>query len=186
MEPLPPIYVLRHGETEWNVAGRLQGRADSALTARGRAQAVTLGALLAPVLAAGARLWTSPAPRAATTAALAFPGQAATPDPRLLEIDLGAWTGRAIAGIAPRDAGADPHGWKFAAPGGEDRAAMAARCAAFLGDLSGPSVIVTHGVTSRMLRCLALGLGPEALGRVPGGQGVVHVVEAGRARVLAP
>lgn len=34
-----PLYVLRHGETEWNREGRIQGARDSALTERGRAQA---------------------------------------------------------------------------------------------------------------------------------------------------
>jgi probable phosphoglycerate mutase len=44
---------------------------------------------------------------------------------------------------------------------------------------------VTHGLTSRVLRCLALGRPPEELGALPGGQGVVHVIEEGRARVLS-
>jgi broad specificity phosphatase PhoE len=44
--PHPSLYLLRHGETEWNVAGILQGREDSPLTQRGRAQAKALGTFL--------------------------------------------------------------------------------------------------------------------------------------------
>ena len=41
------IYLFRHGETEWNVAGKMQGRLDSPLTERGRQQALAHGKLLA-------------------------------------------------------------------------------------------------------------------------------------------
>ena len=46
-----PVYVLRHGETEWNREGRIQGACDSALTERGRAQAAAMGRALAAELA---------------------------------------------------------------------------------------------------------------------------------------
>lgn len=39
----PEIYLLRHGETEWNLDGRLQGHLDSPLTERGRLQAQRRG-----------------------------------------------------------------------------------------------------------------------------------------------
>ncbi|MEP5153979.1 phosphoglycerate mutase family protein, partial [Planktotalea sp.] len=42
----PDVYILRHGQTEWNVNARLQGRFDSDLTETGRAQAAQQGALL--------------------------------------------------------------------------------------------------------------------------------------------
>ena len=41
------IYLFRHGETEWNVAGKMQGRLDSPLTERGREQALAHGRQLA-------------------------------------------------------------------------------------------------------------------------------------------
>src|SRR4028118_1627358 len=43
MRRLPELLVLRHGETEWNRAGRFQGERDSPLTRLGRAQAEALG-----------------------------------------------------------------------------------------------------------------------------------------------
>lgn len=45
------IFLLRHGETEWNAAGRFQGQRDSPLTACGREQAAQLGRILAKALA---------------------------------------------------------------------------------------------------------------------------------------
>ena len=43
----PKIIFMRHGETEWNLIGRAQGRLDSPLTAKGREQAPLLGKILA-------------------------------------------------------------------------------------------------------------------------------------------
>jgi broad specificity phosphatase PhoE len=44
------IYLVRHGETEWNAQGRIQGCLDSPLTPNGREQARQIGMLLARVL----------------------------------------------------------------------------------------------------------------------------------------
>ena len=46
-----PLYLLRHGETAWNLERRMQGSKDSALTARGREQAAAMGRALAAELA---------------------------------------------------------------------------------------------------------------------------------------
>jgi len=64
------ICLLRHGETEWNVAGRLQGSLDSPLTPLGREQARRLGAVLARRLGGDRvpRMQTSPLGRAQETA----------------------------------------------------------------------------------------------------------------------
>jgi probable phosphoglycerate mutase len=188
----PPLYILRHGETEWNRSGRLQGHLDSPLTALGRRQAKAQNAILTRHAPADAVAISSDSGRSVTTAQLALAGLdlPLTRDARLREVALGQWQGMTVDEIR-RDwsfltEGRDPFDWKFDAPGGESLAELAARAHAVLDGLAGPTVIVTHGLTSRVLRCLALGRPPEDLGALPGGQGVVHVVEERQARVLVP
>jgi broad specificity phosphatase PhoE len=189
-ETFPPIYVLRHGETEWNREDRLQGHLDSPLTALGRGQAADQNAILRRHLPEGATAISSDSGRSVETARRALEGLnlPLRYDPRLREVALGDWQGLTIAeverGWGFLTDGRDPFAWKFDAPGGENLAVFAARARAVLEGLTGPTVIFTHGMTSRVLRCIALGLPPEELGALPGGQGVVHAVENGAARVL--
>src|ERR1700758_5502216 len=85
------LILLRHGETEWSLAGKHTGRTDVPLTLRGEMAAAALGPVLArrDIVA----VFTSPAQRAAVTAALA--GLAgAKPDPDLWEWDYGGYEGR--------------------------------------------------------------------------------------------
>ncbi|MEJ6394722.1 histidine phosphatase family protein [Gymnodinialimonas sp. 2305UL16-5] len=189
MNDLPPLYILRHGETEWNVVTRLQGRLDSPLTELGRAQALDQGRILAQASIMSTELRISPSGRAIKTAELALPDKMAEAviDPRLVEVDLGAWQGctpAQVAQMAPDLDMSDPHLWKFTSPGGESLSAMTERCRAVLAELTRPTILVTHGVTSRVLRCLALGRPPEALSAVAGGQGIVHFIAEGRAEIL--
>jgi probable phosphoglycerate mutase len=192
---LPPLYILRHGETEWNRDGRLQGHLDSPLTATGRQQAAQQAQLLNGIRPRPTRAFVSDSGRALHTARIALDGLRipVTRDARLREVGLGAWQGltpaEIAAGWADRVAGRDPFEWKFDAPGGESLAEVTLRVSQVLAEiarLEGPTVVVTHGVTSRVLRCLALGRSPDTLGTLPGGQGVVHAIENGRARVMAP
>jgi broad specificity phosphatase PhoE len=186
----PPIYVLRHGETEWNREGRLQGHLDSPLTDLGRHQAMAQNAILRQNAPAGVTAISSDSGRSVETARLALEGLGIETrlDPRLREVALGQWQGLTLTEI-DRDRGVltedrDPFSWKFDAPGGESLTDLAGRARAVLEALTGPTVLITHGVTSRVLRCLALGRPVSDLGALPGGQGVVHVVEAGRAHLL--
>ena len=185
----PELYILRHGETIWNREGRMQGALDSALTDLGQAQARAMGALLAGVDLTGHRLYCSPLGRARATAALAF-DRPPILDPRLREIEVGLWTGLTRPDILARWPGAnedeDMLEFYARAPGGEGFAALWDRVSAFLADLTGPAVIVTHGVTSRFLRTAALGLTPADLNGVPGGQGVIFRLRDRVHEVLIP
>ncbi|WP_299731133.1 histidine phosphatase family protein [uncultured Tateyamaria sp.] len=181
----PDLLILRHGETEWNLAGRMQGEMDSPLTAKGRAQADAQGRLLTEFGVDDWALWSSPQGRARATAQIALGARAdeARHDARLTEITMGAWTGkerREIAATVPHmfETEADMS-WYDHAPGGEGIMSLYTRTGAFLADLTGPAVIVTHGITSRMLRCHALGLEPGAFDTLPGGQGVVYHLSQG-------
>jgi probable phosphoglycerate mutase len=84
------LILLRHGETEWSLAGQHTGRTDIALTARGEAAAAALAPMLAhrDIVA----VFTSPARRAVTTASLAGLANA-IPDPDLWEWDYGGYEG---------------------------------------------------------------------------------------------
>ena len=53
--PAPLLYYVRHGETEWNAQGRLQGQHDSDLTASGQGHAVRSGEILRDLVARDGR-----------------------------------------------------------------------------------------------------------------------------------
>ena len=185
---LPTLYVVRHGETEWNREGRFQGALDSPLTAKGRAQAVAVGEILRRHLgpAPDLSILHSPQGRAVHTLDLlrettgwTVPTSA---DDRLREIGVGDWAGRTRAEIHQEVT--LPDGTPFLAlyglaPGGEGFAEVEARVRAVLATLDGPTLIVTHGITSRFIRATALGLGQEGVMSVGGGQGVVDVLRDG-------
>ena len=179
------ILVLRHGQTEWNALGKMQGRKDSPLTAKGRDHARQQGKLLREFGIKGRDIYVSPQGRAMATAQIALEGTAlvATPDDRLMEIDVGEWTGCQLADLKQKYKHLFPEGdplfWYDHAPGGEGYRGLEARCASFLADLKGPSVVIAHGVTSLMLRALALELPLDRIGDLPGGQGVIHRVHNG-------
>lgn len=187
----PELWILRHGETEWNVLGRLQGQFDSALTSKGLAQAARQAEIITlELLEKKAQVYSSPAGRALRTAEIIASKQSLNIErsAALQEIDIGAWQGKTVEEIKAShpdlDHAEDPHAWKFQAPRGERIEQMKARLERFLENLTGPSVIVTHGVTSRMLRCLVLGLDVSNMSLVPGGQGIVHHIKDGQAQVL--
>src|SRR6266480_5939247 len=110
----PLLYYVRHGETDWNRAGRLQGRRDTSLNARGREQAVRCGEILRDVLARNGQnpaafdYVASPLIRARETmegmrAPLGLPPLAYGIDPRLAEMSFGDWEGLTLAEVAMRD-----------------------------------------------------------------------------------
>jgi broad specificity phosphatase PhoE len=186
----PDLLILRHGQTEWNLAKRVQGELDSPLTPLGRAQAAAQGRLLASFGIAGWDVWTSPQGRAADTAQIALgPVAALRHDPRLAEITMGHWSGLYRHDIAAEV----PHLFETQddlalydhAPDGEGLEALYTRTGSFLAELTRPSVIVTHGITSRMLRCHALGLDAGAFDKLPGGQGVVFHLSGGQQTLLS-
>ena len=96
------LILLRHGETEWSLAGRHTGRTDILLTPHGEAAAKALEPLLSrrDIVA----VFTSPARRAVTTAAFAGLSNA-QPDPDLWEWDYGGYEGLTTQQILQRRPG---------------------------------------------------------------------------------
>lgn len=159
----PDLYLMRHGQTEWNLQERMQGRADSPLTSLGRAQAGQLALQVREVLAGGQQvaLYASSQGRAQDTAHIAFDGAPFHSDDRLVEIDVGDFTGARIADLQlshPHIFTGDGMGWYDRTPNGEDFETLQARVRSFLDELTGPAMIVTHGITLKMLRVVALNL----------------------------
>ena len=183
----PDILVLRHGETEWNAAGRLQGSFDSALTDQGARQAQRQHNILTSLDLSEYRAFSSPQGRAFRTAAIALDGliDEIRTDDRLREIGLGAWAGRDRAELLHETGAKDGFALYELAPEGEGFASLAQRCSGFLESLDQPTVIVTHGITSRMLRVLLTNAPMSHLRDMGGGQGVVYSVRNGQQALLS-
>ena len=178
MKLAAPLYLLRHGETAWNLERRMQGSKDSSLTARGRAQAAAMGRALAIELARepGPTVFLrSPLGRTRETSLVVGQELGVDPsewrdDPRLAELRYGDWEGSTWAEIerSQPDAmatwRADPEG--FCPPGGETHFELRRRAAAALADIiaSGTrTVVVSHGVSGAVLRGLLHGLDARAM-----------------------
>lgn len=164
------IFFLRHGETEYNKEGRIQGRLDSPLTQKGRAQARAQGRLLASLIhGQPVALLCSPLARALTSAELVALEltPSPTPEPRmnLVEASLGQWDGLTVAEIdkrAPNFRNQFPEGdWLFNAPMGEQIFEVEARLRMILMELEGRpepvKIIVSHGIVGRVLHLIHTG-----------------------------
>ncbi|MBI1383979.1 MAG: histidine phosphatase family protein [Rhizobiales bacterium] len=160
------MYFVRHGQTDWNAEGRLQGGRDIPLNDLGRAQAARNGRRLAELIGAPDRFHfvASPLARARETMALIRREMGLTPDDyatdnRLTEIAFGDWEGRRWADLHAEEPDAlamrarDPFG--FRPPGkAESYADLTRRVAAWVAGLEGGQalVVVSHGGVSRALR----------------------------------
>ena len=179
----PELFVIRHGQTEWNLARRHQGRLDSPLTEKGQQQARHMGSVLQRVVGGRTDVaaFSSPQGRAFHTAqlSLASLGWPIKQDERLCEVAFGVWEGltrdEIDAGWGDQVAYAEQHpvAWNYMSPGGETLADLQLRTDSFLKDLAGPAVIFTHGVLSRVLRARWLRLNEYEMLDLPGGQGII-------------
>jgi broad specificity phosphatase PhoE len=136
------IEFVRHGQTELNRGGRLQGRIDAPLSELGAQQAAALarGYASAPVT----RVLSSPLQRArATAAAIAAPhGLSVEVDDRLIELDYGEWDGLALTDVSADDWASWRNDVAFAPPGGERLCDVAERVAAFCADVLTDDLVV--------------------------------------------
>ncbi|KYK48602.1 phosphoglycerate kinase [Bradyrhizobium liaoningense] len=193
--PVPTIYFLRHGETEWNALGRLQGTRDVPLNARGRAQAVQAAGILADLFRREGRdraalpYVSSPLGRARQTMELAretlgLPASDYSLDDRLREIGYGVWEGLTLAESEASDpdvyASRLADKWTVAPAGGETYAAVQLRMLDWYESLLVDTVAVAHGGTCRALM-VALGIEtPVSAAELFIEQGAVYVFRDGR------
>ena len=161
------IYLVRHGETEFNAERRQQGHLDSPLTALGRAQAHAAGHLLKRQINgdSGWRIIASPLGRAQHTAQIIGEqlGLPVETDRRVIEVSFGQWDGRLrdeLAAEFPDTFGLG--GWQFTAPDGESYESVEGRVADWLADLPPEPqrkvIVVCHGGSGRVVRGAYLGM----------------------------
>ena len=183
------LYLVRHGETDWNAERRLQGQLDSPLNDRGRAQSARCGKILRALIAAYGRtadefaFISSPLSRARETMEIARAQLGLTPkqyvvDVRLAEMSFGRWEGLTYEEVKARDraglATRERDKWNFSPPDGESYAMLCARVGDWHAELAGDAIVAAHGGVARALMVL---LGIRAQAEAPLGaieQGVVY------------
>jgi broad specificity phosphatase PhoE len=187
------IYFIRHGETDWNREGRLQGQRDVRLNAIGRVQAREAGGRLHRLVMRSDELdyVASPLERTRQTmeglrAAIDLDPVAYRHDERLKELSFGAWEGltwKEIRARHPKAAAArERDRWGYVPDGGESYAMLAERVAPAIAELRRDTAVVSHGGVARVLLALLCGVSRAEAPRLDIWQGRVLVIEGGRFR----
>jgi len=153
------IYLIRHGQTDWNAEGRLQGQQDIPLNDLGRSQARRNGERLASELrdqAADFDYVASPLGRTRETmellrAAMGLDPAAYRIEPRLMELSFGDWQGSTLAELQretpERVEARATEKWDFIPPGeaAESYEILSWRVGSWLTSVDRPTVCVSHG-----------------------------------------
>jgi probable phosphoglycerate mutase len=149
------LALLRHGETAWSAAGRIQGRTDVPLLPGTR--------IILPQVCRGMRVVTSPLRRCVETAAL-LGAAGATPEPRIIEMDWGDWQGESFAALRERLGEAmrdnEARGLDFRPANGESPREVRHRLKSWLREVAAagePTLAVTHRGVIRALLAEASG-----------------------------
>jgi broad specificity phosphatase PhoE len=192
---MPVLYYVRHGETDFNAEGRLQGRRDTELNANGRRQAAESGDLLRDLFARDNRspssfaYVASPLKRARETMEilrreLGLEPHAYSVDDRLMEISYGEWEGLTLPEIEARMPGMlarrERDKWDFAPPDGESYRSLTNRMSEWYASLKEDTVAAGHGGGVRALMALFNVLPKEEATHARIAQGVVYVFADGK------
>jgi len=189
------LYYVRHGETDFNSQGRLQGRRDTVLNAHGRRQAAECGLLLGDLFVRDRRRTqdfkyvSSPLKRARETmeivrATLGLEAHDYQVDARLIEIAYGEWEGLTLHEIETRNASVlsarERDKWDFAPPGGESYRELADRIGNWYRSLTADTVVAAHGGGVRALMAILNIVPEEQATHTQIEQGVVYVFADGK------
>jgi broad specificity phosphatase PhoE len=186
------IYFVRHGETEWNQEGRIQGHFDAPLTERGIEQARCAGLILHELLAREQPylMRVSPLGRTRHSAEIILESigklvAGEQIDDQVIEVSWGRWNGLTREEIAARDPeewrAREADRWNVAPPGGESHAMLAERVRDWLESVREERrlIVVGHGAWGRALRGIYLRLPPEQLMMLDEPQNAVFRLTAG-------
>ncbi|MDO5894700.1 histidine phosphatase family protein [Agrobacterium sp. Azo12] len=166
------IYVIRHGQTDWNAERRLQGQKDIPLNDFGRSQAVANGKALGDLLGDTVSQFdfvASPLGRTRETmqlirSAMQLPALDYRTDDRLVEISFGDWEGRTLPElklqVPDRVKARNRAKWDFIPPGkhAESYEILSWRIGAWLSSVDKPTVCVCHGGVIRSIFRLVTGM----------------------------
>jgi len=194
LQPLPEkgknarLILVRHGETDWNKAGRFQGQIDIPLNENGRRQAAAARDFLKDIPID--RAWSSTLSRPTETAQIileAHPDVPLTQIDGLVEIGHGVWEGKLESEIR-EDWSELLDTWKRAPetvqmPEGETIQDVWARSVRSWGEIAGELkpeetvLVVAHDAVNKTILCDLLGLTPADIWAVKQGNGGVTVVD---------
>lgn len=172
--PGPDFMVyIRHGQTDWNAEGRMQGQKDIPLNAIGEGQARGNGKRLAAFLKAegidldSLDFISSPLGRTRRTmdlvrTELGMDLESYRIEPEVREITFGDWEGATLEELAVesgdkvQERRADK--WGFVPPNGQSYEMLTDRIRGWLVNVNKPTVVVAHGGVFRVVRGLLEGL----------------------------
>lgn len=190
------IYMIRHGQTDWNAEGRLQGQKDIGLNDKGRGQAFENGETLRGLLGQDVESFdfvASPLSRTRETMQIARKAIGLDPmgyrtDERLVELSFGDWEGHTlddIRAVAPeRLKMRSRQKWNFIPPGtsAESYEILSWRVGAWLQSVEQPTVCVSHGGVIRSILKLVGGWDELEASRCDIHQDRVLIIERDKGR----
>ncbi len=185
------IYLVRHGQTDFNAARRIQGSIDVPINATGRAQARRNGGVLNEIISDKGKFdfVASPLLRTRQTMEIVRETMDLRPqgyriDPLLHEIRFGAWGGMTLEEAAQRDpetyARREADIWNVAPPEGESYRQKHERVMQWFASVKQDTVAVAHGGTSRVLRGHFLRLTPDEVVALDTPQDKILMIEDGK------
>ena len=195
---LTTLILVRHGESEWNRAGRIQGQVNSPLTDLGISQAIAIRNYLSGIfINQELKIYTSPLDRAIQTAKIIAQGidcfgSELIIEERLNDFNLGEISGTfgwdKVAEIFPEQAKLrlqDP--MRFHPSGGESGANFDARLRSLLKDLMGDGTLklmVSHGIVNKFIRGILKNLSGKEMVELGESQNTIYRLEQGEEKEI--
>ncbi len=183
------IFVLRHGETEFNADKKLQGHCNSSLTSKGCDQARRVGTTLKQYVENRPfRVYSSTLGRALQTSQIVceelnYSYENLNKEPRLKEFSLGEWEQRTIPSLVQEIPNLlAQNDWYLQAPNCETYESVRERLFCWLSDVTHDEdiVVVSHGLTGIVLRGLLLGMDYTQVWQQDLPQDAFFIIEDGR------